>query len=416
MFFGTSAYAAGLAAEHWHVTGGAEFALLPLGAAAAAVIAVPFGLIALRVRRHTFVVITIAIFFIFQLMAFDLNSITNGTIGLNAPFLLWDPITFDQRFYYIALALAVATIALAWLIKGSRFGLQLRAIRDDEDRAASLGVRAMPVKLTAFVISGAVTGLAGVLWFFFIDQVQPQTGFDPLFDLTIALMAFLGGLGTISGPVLGALIIAPAQQYLTITFSNSYLSQILLGALFLAVVIFVPRGLVPTVADKGRDWLDRRKSVRASRDLDVEDLASEREAVVTALLQAEGVSKAVRRRPGPGPLHSRGGRRIDHRTHRAQRVGQDDALQCDHRVRPAGRRRGLVRGCEDHGLVPAAGLRGGHRQDIPADEDLPQADGAGEHDRRRPAQRRRVPVGPGQQGSGGLRRVTPRRPAQRRER
>ena len=279
VFFGTSAYAAGLAAEHWHVTGGAEFALLPLGAAAAAVVAVPFGLIALRVRRHTFVVITIAIFFIFQLAASDLNSITNGTSGLNAPFLLWDPITFDQRFYYIALAIAVATIALAWLIKGSRFGLQLRAIRDDEDRAASLGVRAMPVKLTAFVISGAVTGLAGVLWFFFIDQVQPQTGFDPLFDLTIALMAFLGGLGTISGPVLGALIIAPAQQYLTITFSNSYLSQILLGALFLAVVIFVPRGLVPTVADKGRDWLDRRKSVRASRDLDVEDLASEREPV-----------------------------------------------------------------------------------------------------------------------------------------
>ncbi len=107
-----------------------------------------------RVRRHTFVVITIAIFFIFQLAAADLNNITNGTSGLNAPFLLWAPVTFDQRFYYIALALALATIALSWLIKGSRFGLQLRAIRDDEDRAASLGVRAMPVKLTAFVISG----------------------------------------------------------------------------------------------------------------------------------------------------------------------------------------------------------------------------------------------------------------------
>ncbi|MDR2988660.1 MAG: branched-chain amino acid ABC transporter permease, partial [Nocardiopsaceae bacterium] len=168
-------------------------------------------------------------------------------------------------------------ITLAWLIKGSRFGLQLRAIRDDEDRAASLGVRTMPVKLTAFVISGAITGLAGALWFFFIAQVQPQTGFDPLFDLTIALMAFLGGFGTISGPVLGALIIAPAQQYLTITFSNSYLSQILLGALFLAVVIFVPRGLIPTVADKGSDWLERRRSSRAGHDVGVEIPASARE-------------------------------------------------------------------------------------------------------------------------------------------
>jgi branched-chain amino acid transport system permease protein len=259
VFFGSGAYAAGIAAEHWHVTGGTEFVLLPLAAAVAALIAVPFGLIALRVRRHTFVVITIAIFFIFQLMAFNLNGVTNGTIGLNAPFLLWDPVTFDQRFYYIALGLALATIGLSWLIKGSRFGLQLRAIRDDEDRAASLGVRAMPVKLTAFVISGAITGLAGALWFFFIGQVLPQSGFDPLFDLTVALMAFLGGLGTVSGPLLGALIIEPAQQYMTTAFSNSYLSQILLGALFLAVVLFVPRGLIPTITEKAGGWLERRR-------------------------------------------------------------------------------------------------------------------------------------------------------------
>ena len=259
VFFGSGAYAAGIAARDWHITGTAEFALLPFAAVVAALIAVPFGLVALRVRRHTFVVITIAIFFIFQLMAFNLTGLTNGTIGLNAPFLLWDPVSFDQRFYYMALVLALGTVAISWLIKGSRFGLQLRAIRDDEDRAASLGVRAMPVKLTAFVISGGITGLAGALWFFFINQVLPQSGFDPLFDLTVALMAFLGGLGTVTGPMLGALIIEPAQQYLTTQFSNSYLSQILLGALFLAVVLFLPRGLIPTVAAKGSGWLEQRR-------------------------------------------------------------------------------------------------------------------------------------------------------------
>ncbi len=262
VFFGSGAYAAGIAARDWHITGSAEFALLPLAAAVAGLIAVPFGLVALRVRRHTFVVITIAIFFIFQLMAFNLNGLTNGTIGLNAPFLLWSPVTFDQRFYYMALALALGTVAISWLVKGSRFGLQLRAIRDDEDRAASLGVRAMPVKLTAFVISGTITGLAGALWFFFINQVLPQSGFDPLFDLTVALMAFLGGLGTVTGPMLGALIIEPAQQYLTTQFSNSYLSQILLGALFLAVVLFLPRGLIPTAAAKRSGWLEQRRSRR----------------------------------------------------------------------------------------------------------------------------------------------------------
>ncbi|MGI9005261.1 MAG: branched-chain amino acid ABC transporter permease [Streptosporangiaceae bacterium] len=259
VFFGSGAYVAGIAARDWQVTGGAEFALLPLAGAVAALIAVPFGLVALRVRRHTFVVITIAIFFIFQLMAFNVTTLTNGTIGLNAPFLLWDPVSFDQRFYYTALILAVATVMLSWLVRGSRFGLQLRAIRDDEDRAASLGVRAMPVKLTAFVISGAITGVAGALWFLFIGQVLPQSGFDPLFDLSVALMAFLGGLGTVAGPLLGALIIEPAQQYLTTSFSNSYLSQILLGALFLAVVLFLPRGLIPTLAEKGGNWLARRR-------------------------------------------------------------------------------------------------------------------------------------------------------------
>ncbi|HEX4661438.1 MAG TPA: branched-chain amino acid ABC transporter permease [Streptosporangiaceae bacterium] len=262
VFFGSGAYAAGVAARDWQITGPKEFALLPLAAVVAAAIAVPFGLIALRVRRHTFVVITIAIFFIFQLMAFNL-AFTGGTSGLNAPFLLWSPVTFDQRFFYIALVIAVATIALSWLIRRSRFGLQLRAIRDDEDRASGLGVRSMRVKLAAFVISAFFTGLIGAVWFFFIGQVQPQTGFDPIFDLTVALMAFLGGLGTAAGPVLGAVILEPGQQYLTQQVNNSYLSQILLGSVFLLVILLLPRGVVPTAGEWITKWQARRRQAAA---------------------------------------------------------------------------------------------------------------------------------------------------------
>ena len=90
VFFGSGAYAVGIAARDWHVTGTAVFALLPLAAAVGAAIAVPFGLVALRVRRHTFIVITIAVFFIFQLMAFNF-SFTGGSSGLAAPFLPWLP-------------------------------------------------------------------------------------------------------------------------------------------------------------------------------------------------------------------------------------------------------------------------------------------------------------------------------------
>jgi branched-chain amino acid transport system permease protein len=256
VFFGSGAYAVGIAAKAWHINGVSVFALLPLAAAVGAVIAVPFGLIALRVRRHTFIVVTIAVFFIFQLMAFNLNSFTGGTIGMSAPFLPWSPTTFNDRFYYITLGCAVVAVVLAVLVKRARFGLQLRAIKDDEDRARGLGVRAMRVKLAAFVLSATITGLVGGVWFLYLTQVLPQSGFDPLFDLSLVLMAFLGGLGTISGPIIGALLIEPGQLYLTIKYTNGYLSEILLGALFLLIVLFVPRGIVPTAGE----WLRRLRT------------------------------------------------------------------------------------------------------------------------------------------------------------
>jgi branched-chain amino acid transport system permease protein len=269
VFFGSGAYAVGIAARDWHVTGTAVFALLPLGAAVGAAIAVPFGLVALRVRRHTFIVVTIAVFFIFQLMAFNF-SFTGGSSGLPAPFLAWPAATYNNPFYYIALACAAGIITLAWLIRRARFGLHLRAIRDDEDRARGLGVRATRVKVAAFTLSGAVTGLIGGVWFLYLTQVEPQTGFDPLFDLSIVLMAFLGGLGTVAGPVLGALIIEPGQLYLTIRFTSGYYGEILLGAIFLVVVLFVPRGIIPT----GGEWI-RRLTTRGRSALPVATPAAE---------------------------------------------------------------------------------------------------------------------------------------------
>jgi branched-chain amino acid transport system permease protein len=249
VFFGVGAYTVALLTEHWHLNGGQIFALIPLGALMAAVFAVPVGLIALRVRRHTFVVITIAVFFIFQLMAYNF-SFTGGTDGISTPFFAWSPTTYNDPFYYVAFILAVGAVLLGWAIRGSRFGLQLLAIRDDEDRARGLGVRAGRVKITAFMISATVVGAVGGLWFIFIGQALPETAFDPTFDLSVALMAFLGGFGTISGPVLGALILEPLQQYVKIEFTNGYIGEVALGLLFLLVILFLPRGIVPTTSER----------------------------------------------------------------------------------------------------------------------------------------------------------------------
>jgi branched-chain amino acid transport system permease protein len=246
VFYGSGAYVMGIAARDWHITGTGVFELIPLSGAVGAAIAIPFGLIALRVRRHTFIVITIAIFFIFQLMAFNF-WFTGGSSGLGSPFLSWAPVPYNRNFYYIALACTVGAVLVAWLVGRSRFGLQLRAIRDDEDRARGLGVKAMRVKLSAFAISGAITAIIGAVWFYYINQVEPQTGFNPIFDLTLVLMVFLGGFGTIGGAVLGALLIEPLTLWMNTQpkFSGS-ISEVIIGAILLLVVLFMPRGVIPT--------------------------------------------------------------------------------------------------------------------------------------------------------------------------
>jgi branched-chain amino acid transport system permease protein len=249
VFFGVGLYTVALITKHLNLVGGVVFALYPLGGLVAAVVAVPFGLIALRVRRHTFVVVTIAVFFIFQLMASNF-SWTGGAIGIIPQYLNWDAATFYNPFYYTALLIAVVSAVLAWAIWGSRFGLQLRAIRDDEDRARGLGVRTMRVKLTAFVISGFIIGTLGGMYFYYQSDALPQYAFNPFFDLTIALMAFLGGFGTLAGPIFGALLLEPYLGWAQQQVSNTYAAQIVLGALFLVVIIFLPRGILPTVGEK----------------------------------------------------------------------------------------------------------------------------------------------------------------------
>jgi branched-chain amino acid transport system permease protein len=261
VFYGTGAYFLVIAAKDWNLTGVTIFWLLPLAGLVAALIAVPLGLVALRVRRHTFVVITIAFFFIAQLSASNL-TVTGGSSGLLVPEPNWAPATFNNPFYYLAMLLAAATVVLSWLIRRSRFGLQLRAIRDDEDRAAGLGVRAMPVKLTALVLSAFITGMAGALWVYFIGEAFPQFVFDPLFDLAVVLMAFFGGLGTVAGPVLGALVLEPTQLFLNLQQTNGYESEILFGALFLVVILFLPRGVLPTAAEYASSGWARKLTAR----------------------------------------------------------------------------------------------------------------------------------------------------------
>src|SRR5262249_12232344 len=126
VFFGTGAYALALMCQDWHVRGGyAPFLLLPICGLLAALAALPVGLVALRARGHTFVVITIASFFIFQLMAYNLRGITKGSSGLSLPIPPWMGAAYNVPFYYVGLGILVITFATSWFVRNSTYCLGL---------------------------------------------------------------------------------------------------------------------------------------------------------------------------------------------------------------------------------------------------------------------------------------------------
>ncbi len=264
-YFGVGSYAIALLCQDLKVPGGyAPFLLVPVAGLVAALFALPLGWIALRTRRHTFIVITIATFFIMQLMAYNLRSITNGSAGMSLPLppATWSGNAFNLPFYYAALGILLFAVLVSWWVRNSKYGLGLLAIREDEDRALGLGVRTGPFKLVAFLISAFFVGMVGALHAYFLSSIFPPFAFDALFDVVVALMAFLGGIGTLAGPILGAFILEPTQQYFTLRFSNNGYYLVIYGALFLVIILLLPQGIVPTLQGY---WLKLQARLSRSR-------------------------------------------------------------------------------------------------------------------------------------------------------
>jgi branched-chain amino acid transport system permease protein len=264
-FFGFGAYTMALISINRNLQGGfGLFLLLPVAGLVAALLAIPVGWIALRTRGHAFVVITLFTVFIFQLLAYNRKDITNGSTGLflPSPQFFSDFATnrdyFVWPFYYVQLAVLLTALAVSWYIRSSKYGLGLLAIRDDEDRAAGLGVRTAGSKLSALVISAFFTGMAGAMYAYFIGSIYPPYVFDPALSIGLVLMAFLGGTGTLLGPILGALILEPAQQELNLQFQQIGLYQVVLGALFLIVMLLMPEGIVRSLGRLLTWWRARR--------------------------------------------------------------------------------------------------------------------------------------------------------------
>jgi branched-chain amino acid transport system permease protein len=265
VFFGIGQYTVALFALHLHMKGGWDlFALMPVSGIFAAAVAVPLGFLLLRVRKHTFIVLTIAMMFIFQLFAFNLRSLTGGSQGLQVPPATWQGSYYNEPFYYVGLAAAALAIGVSWWVRRSKYGLGLLAIRDDEDRARSLGIHTTRTKLIAFAISALFVGMAGAIYASFVGSVFPQFAFDPLFDLELAVMAFTGGLGTLVGPAVGAIVIEGLQQYFQLEFGGQNVFLIAYGLLFVLILRLLPDGVVPSLTQRWAQLVMARRRGKGS--------------------------------------------------------------------------------------------------------------------------------------------------------
>ena len=258
-FFGVGAYAVAIAFTHWSIGGGYRpFYVLPLVGLGVAIVSVPVGWVAYRTRAATFAIVTITLLFVAQQLAYNLHSLTHGSQGLAIPPPRFPVATYDMPFYYAMLGVLALSMLASWYVRGSKLGLALVAIRDDEDRARGLGVQTTLAKLTSFAVSAGLVAMAGGIWAYYIAFVYPEFAVDPLVTIGMVLMVYLGGRGTIWGPVLGAFILVPAQQYLAYRLGASELYLVGYSAVFLVVMLLLPRGILPSLRDRARRMRNRR--------------------------------------------------------------------------------------------------------------------------------------------------------------
>jgi ABC-type branched-subunit amino acid transport system ATPase component/ABC-type branched-subunit amino acid transport system permease subunit len=258
-FIGVGAYTVGILSKHWEVP---PFLLAPLGGVTAAVLAAILGLVAMRARGHAFVIITIAFLFLMQTLALNLRSITGGSAGITLPLPTWSRDLGELPFYYAMLALAILSVALAAWVRRSKLGAGLLAIREDEGKAAAIGIRTPAYKLIGFVVSAVLIGIAGGIYGYFLTFIDPRGMFDILISVQIVLAALLGGRGTIWGPVLGAFLLQPLNEVVNNYFGTRLGIRLLVfGGLLAAVVMVMPSGIIPTVRTAWRNWRERGSTV-----------------------------------------------------------------------------------------------------------------------------------------------------------
>ncbi len=253
-FVGIGAYSSTVMLVNWNIS---PWIGMLVGAVFAAIFAIVVGYPMFRLGGHYFAIATIALAEILLIMFANWNYV-GGAVGLSVPFVRgpdrrptdsWTFLQFNSSrvpYYFIALGLAVVATIAVLAVDRSKLGYYFRAIRNDQEAARSLGVHVVKYKLIAIVISAALTAIAGSFYAQYLLFIDPDTTMRLDLSVLIALVAILGGVGTVAGPLVGAVVMIPLSEY-----ARSYLGGgggaldlVLYGALIVIISVFEPNGLI----------------------------------------------------------------------------------------------------------------------------------------------------------------------------
>src|SRR4051794_13829819 len=229
---------------------------MPLAGVVTAVVALILGFVSLRSRGPSFVIITVAFLFLVQVIAVNWVSVTKGTEGLTLPLPTWNRDYANWPFYYALAAILGLQVLLSWWIRRTKLGMGLIAIREDETKAATIGINLPVEKIIAFAASSVFVGMAGGVYGYYLTFIDPRGMFSILISVQLVLSLLIGGKGTVWGPVLGAFLIEPVNEIANNNFGGGNARLFLFGGLLVAVVIFLPNGILPSVAD----LIERRRT------------------------------------------------------------------------------------------------------------------------------------------------------------
>lgn len=249
-FFGIGAYAVGIGVTQFHLP---WYVAAVIGGVICAALAVPMGYLMLRLKGPFFALGMLGLAQSLRI-ATDTIPFTGGADGIYLP-----PGSNAVQVYYWTLGVLVLAIALTAIIDRNAFGLRLRALREDERAAGTLGVDTTSSKVKAFVLSAIVPALLGGGYAWYLTYIVPGTIYSTEIELQTVGMAILGGMGTLWGPLVGGIFLSQVSESLTTRFPQTHL--MIFGALIVVLVIALPRGIVPAISD----LLRRKNATRLAR-------------------------------------------------------------------------------------------------------------------------------------------------------